>query len=197
MATRTVGGQAVNVTKTPKSLMYHVVEVVNDLVAAVNEMRTDSNALSDKILSTPTLAVGSDATQVGHLGFVFNVGGTMYFKAANATGVTLTTVVTLPASVYGAVAFDISTDLTVDSINATGLTTGYTNATLAIAAIPSVATNHIRMGYITIINSTAAFTLGATLSKATVTYTSTTPTAMVVVSAAAVDDISLRELGAP
>ena len=41
MATRTVPGSAVNVTETPKSLVYTLTELMNDIVALGNELRTD------------------------------------------------------------------------------------------------------------------------------------------------------------
>lgn len=198
MATRTIGGQSLNVTKTPKSLVYTLAELVNDLVAAVNELRTDSNAIGSVILTSPALALGSTNTNVATGVFLYTVSGTMYYKAAVTAG-TAPGTGTIGSGNFGAVAFDISTDGTIDARVCTGVTTGYTNATLAIAALPTASASHVRMGYITIRN-TAAFTLGdahLTLSSATVTYVSTTPTPLPVISAAAVDDISLRELGAP
>ncbi len=80
----------------------------------------------------------------------------------------------VPQGKFGAVAFDIGTDGTIDAIEASANATGYTTAALAIAGVPAAAASHARLGYVTASGSAAAFTFGTTLLDAantTVAYT--------------------------
>ena len=62
MATRTVPASAVNVTKTPKSLVYTLTELMNDVVALGNELRTDhaTNKVTIDQLETLAEELGAD-----------------------------------------------------------------------------------------------------------------------------------------
>jgi hypothetical protein len=63
MATRTVGtGEARPISKNPKSVMWVVMELINDLVALANEMRTDHAATKVTVDQLETLAeeLGTD-----------------------------------------------------------------------------------------------------------------------------------------
>ena len=80
----------------------------------------------------------------------------------------------IPQGTYGACAFDIGVDGTIDAIEATGNATGYASAALAAAGLPAPATGHARMGYVTATKSDGAFTFDTTnlnASNSTVAYT--------------------------
>lgn len=137
----------------------------------------DSTGLGDFMVSSAGLAVGSDAKNVSSTAFEYCINGTMYAKAAVTAGTAPGNDV-VPQNKYGACAFDIGTDGTVDAIEAADNATGYATAALAVADIPAIAADHVRLGYVTVIKTDGAFTFGTTeLSAANVTevYTSTTP----------------------
>lgn len=137
----------------------------------------DSSAMGDFIVSSAGLAIGSDAEKVSSTAFEYCINGTMYSKAAVTAGTAPGNDV-VPQSKYGACAFDIGTDGTIDAVEAADNATGYATAAAAVADIPAVGADHVRMGYVTVIKSDGAFTFGTTqLSAANVTevYTSTTP----------------------
>lgn len=147
----------------------------------INELRTDhgtfktvvddikSTLQGDYILTTPTLAIGSTATNVSNVAFNYVINGVPYAKAAVAAGTAPGNDV-IPQSTYGACAFDIGTNGTIDAIEAADNATGYASAALAAAGIPAVAADHARMGYVTVTKSDGAFTFGTTdLDAANVT----------------------------
>jgi hypothetical protein len=148
---------------------------VRDLV---NEQRTAlATALQGNyILSTPGLAIGSNKDDVANIAFQFSIGGIVYNKAAITTG-TGPGNDAIPQALYGACAFDIGADGTVDAVEATGNATGYASAALAAAGLPAAAADHARMGYVTATKSDGVFTFGTTLFDAantTVAYTNGT-----------------------
>jgi len=56
MATRTLGVNAgANVTKTPKSIVYTLAELMNDVVALANELRTDHATFKTQADAVETL----------------------------------------------------------------------------------------------------------------------------------------------
>jgi len=129
------------------------------------------------LLTTPTLAIGTTTSAVSSVYFNFSVDGTSYAKAAVAAGTPPGTS-TAPQNKYGAVAFDIGINGTIDATPATNNWEGFTTALLAIAGVPAVATDHVRMGYVTAMNTAAAFTFGTTgfdLGTVTEAYLSTVP----------------------
>jgi hypothetical protein len=157
--------------------------VVDATVTLANSIRTQIVATA--ILTKPGLKIGSTAQNVKNETFEFAIAGVRYVKDAVAAGTAPGNDV-IPQSKYGAVAFDIAADLTIDAIEAAANATGYASAALAIAGIPAVAANHVRMGTVTVIKSDGTFTFGTTaLSDASTTevYTDAT-TAMEGIGAA-------------
>lgn len=132
---------------------------------------------STGILVSPALAIGSTNTAVASGAFTFDIAGTGYAKAAVTAGTAPGNDV-IPKGKYGAVAFDIGADGTIDVVEATNNATGYATAALAVAGLAAAAPAHTRMGYVTAKNADDAFTFGTTALNAantTVTFTSTAP----------------------
>lgn len=141
--------------------------------ALVNDIRT--RLKGDSPVGRPALAIGDGAKQaVATAACDYQVDGVRYTVAADTTGVALGTTV-VAQSTFGAVALDVPiSGGTVVSTEAPANVTGYGSAVLAAAALPAVAAAHCRLGYITVSNSAAAFTLGTTALDAantTVAYT--------------------------
>lgn len=133
-----------------------------------------SVAGTNGVLSSATLAVGTDPTQVKTAAFTYNLNGVYYSKTA-VDGTTPGDDV-IPEDLYGAIALDIGTDGTIHVTEASANATGYATSALALAGLPTVATNHLRVGTVTAMKSDGAFTFGTTaLNAATVTeaYAST------------------------
>ena len=110
--------------------------------------------------------VPSSRQLVGTSIWSFDISGTIYTVPANLIGYSVGDDV-IPAGRYGAVAFDVGTDLVVHTIEATDNATGYTSEALARAGLPAVAANHARMGTVNISKSDGAFTCGVTALNAT------------------------------
>ncbi|OPY79155.1 MAG: hypothetical protein A4E65_01977 [Syntrophorhabdus sp. PtaU1.Bin153] len=147
--------------------------VVDDIKALVNSIR--NTLTGDSVIGKAGLAIGSTTTAVAHGAFYYAINGVLYLKAADGVGVAPGNDV-IPEDKYGAVAFDIGADGTVDVIEAAGNATGYNSAALAAAGLPAVGADHVRMGYVTAMKSDGAFTFGATdldAENTTVAYTDT------------------------
>lgn len=148
--------------------------------ALANSVKTQLNAIinylkGDFLLTGPALAIGSTAQNVSNVAFSYVINGALYYKAAVAAGTPPGNDV-VPQNKYGAVAFDIGTDGTIDAVEAAANATGYNSAALAVAGIPAVAADHVRIGNVTVVKSDGTFTFGTTaLSDANTTevYTST------------------------
>lgn len=137
----------------------------------VNDIR--SALKGDYMVSRPGLAIGSTTTAVSNVAFTYTINGVQYSKAAVAAGTAPGNDV-VPQSTFGAVAFDIGTDGTIDAVEAPDNATGYASAALAAAALPAAAADHARMGYVTATKSDGAFTFGTTdlnAANTTVAYT--------------------------
>jgi len=137
--------------------------------------RTEQIA-STGIKTGAALAIGTTNTAVANGAFTFDIGGTGYAKAATAAGTAPGNDV-IPQGTFGAVAFDIGADGTIDAVEATDNATGYASAVLAVAGLPAVAAAHTRMGNVTASKSDGTFTFGTTALDAastTVAYTSST-----------------------
>jgi hypothetical protein len=158
---------------------------INNLTTLANELRTDhatfkiavDSLLSafegDRLLTRPTLAIGSSTTAVSNIAFHYIVNGAVYYKAAVAAGTAPGNDV-IPQSTYGAVALDIDAAGTITVAEAAANSTGYASAALAIAGIAAVASDKVRMGTVTATKSDGAFTFGTTALNAantTVAYT--------------------------
>lgn len=125
------------------------------------------------VVSKPGLAIGGTTTDVSSVAFDYLINGVQYSKAAVAAGTAPGNDV-VPQSKYGAVAFDIGANGTIDAVEAPNNAVGYDTAALAVAALPAVASDHSRMGYVTATKSDGAFTFGTTALNAantTVAYT--------------------------
>lgn len=135
-------------------------------------------ATSDFVLNNPTLAIGGTTTAVSTVAVNFVINGVQYYAAAVAAGTAPGNDV-IAQSKYGAVAFDIGANGTIDAIEATGQAAAqFTTAALAVAALPACASDHVRLGWVTATKSDGAFTFGTTALNAansTVVYYSTVP----------------------
>ena len=138
------------------------------------------------VIGVPALAIGSNADDVANALFHYMIGGKHYIKAAITTGTGPGNDV-IPQSAFGAVAFDIGADGTMDAVEATANATGYASAALAVAGLPAAASGHARVGWVTATKSDGAFTFGTTTLDAantTVAYTDA-PTLANAITAAA------------
>lgn len=155
-------------TGLQQSDLVKFLENVRDLV---NNFQTYLKATV--LVTKPVLAIGSSAPNVSNQAFAFSIAGVQYIKAAVAAGTAPGNDV-VPEDTFGAVAFDIGADLTIDVVEAAANATGYASAALAIAGIPAVAAGHVRMGTVTATKSDGAFTFGTTnlnAANSTVVYT--------------------------
>ena len=149
--------------------------VQNTQPSAGDMMRCVSSlAAATGVVTSATLAVGTNPVQVKTATFTYNIKGVYYTK--NAVDGTVPGDDVIPEDLYGAIALDIGTDGVIDVTEATANATGYATSALALAGLPTVATDHLRIGTVTAMKSDGAFTFGTTsLSAATVTeaYAST------------------------
>lgn len=161
--------------------MQNVTDLINEMQTDHATTRSTLAALvtalqGDWILTSPGLAIGSTPTAVANVAFDYVINGVPYKKAAVAAGTAPGNDV-IPQALYGAVAFDIGTDGTVDAVEATANATGYASAVLAAAGLPAAAADHARMGYVTATKSDGTFTFGTTelgAANTTVAYTNFT-----------------------
>lgn len=150
--------------------------LVDDIKARYNNLADifGVNAAGCVLWNIPTLSLGSTPQNVATTAFYYLIQGKLYLKAAVAAGTAPGNDV-VPQNKYGAVAFDIGADGTIDAVEATGNATGYDDASSAVIGLPAVASNHVRLGYITAIKTDGDFTFGTTALNAansTVTYNS-------------------------
>jgi len=157
---------------------YTLDDWLDELRAVVAENKALVNALKASftagLLSAPTLAIGSgDKTAVASALFYYMIAGTIYAKAADTAGTEPGNDV-IPDGKFGACAFDIGVNGTIDAVEAAANATGYNSAALAIAGIPAVASAHVRMGTVTAKDTGEAFTFGTVAldhAGSTVAYT--------------------------
>jgi hypothetical protein len=130
------------------------------------------------VITSAGLAIGSTTTAVSTTAFAYYINNTVYTKAAVVAGTAPGNDV-IPQSKYGAVAFDIGVNGTIDAVEAYSNAVGYTSAALAVSGLPPVEDEHVRLGYVTATKTDGAFTFGTTALNAvnsTVAYTSSAPT---------------------
>lgn len=159
-------------------LLDNIKDIVNELQADHATFKTAVDGIIAKlqgnyVIGVPALAIGSTPTAVSTALFHYFIGGKHYIKAAVAAGTAPGNDV-IPQSTYGAVAFDIGADGTIDAVEATANATGYASAVLAVAGLPAAATAHARIGWVTATKSDGAFTFGTTqldAANTTVAYT--------------------------
>ena len=157
---------------------YTLDEWLDELRLVVSDTMTLANALKASftagLMSAPGLAIGSgDKTAVANALFYYMIAGTIYAKAADGAGTEPGNDV-IPDGKFGACAFDIGINGTIDAVEAAANATGFDSALLAIAGIPAVASAHVRMGTVTAKDTGAAFTFAAVAldhAGATVAYT--------------------------
>jgi cell division septation protein DedD len=132
--------------------------VVDDIKTLVNDIR--AKLKGNYILSSAAgAAVDGDKPKCGTSEFWYCIGGKMYVKAAVAAGTAPGNDV-IPQNKYGAVAFDIGADGTIDVIEAGDNATGYDSAALAKAGLAAAAADHARVLTITAMDTDEAFTFG-------------------------------------
>ncbi len=156
--------------------------VVDDIKSLVNDIR--SKLKGDHVVTCPDLKIGADTTAVKCEAFTYMINGVLYYKASTETEPGNDVV---PQNKYGAVAFDIGADGTIDVVEAPANAAGYDSAALAAAALPAVAADHARMGYVTAMKDNGAFTFGTTdLNDANTTEAYTNGTSAMTAIGAAV-----------
>lgn len=167
-----MGGQTDNLNNMcPAAKGCNLGTFLNTIVTLTNDIR--AKLKGNYILTSPALAIGSTVQNVASGAFDYSVGGKPYKKAAVAAGTAPGNDV-IPQNKFGACAFDIGADGTIDAIEAPANATGYDSAALAAAALPAPEAGHARMGYVTAKKSDGAFTFGTTALNAantTVAYT--------------------------
>lgn len=159
-------------------LLDNIKDIVNELQADHATFKASVDGIIAKlqgnyVIGVPALAIGSTPTAVSTALFHYFIGGKHYIKAAVAAG-TAPGNDEIPVGLYGAVAFDIGADGTIDAVEATANATGYASAVLAVAGLPAAATAHARIGWVTATKSDGAFTFGTTqldAANTTVAYT--------------------------
>ena len=125
----------------------------------INAMR--AMMIGDTLDGETGLALGSTKPNVANIAFDFHINGKEYSKAA-VSGGTVLAGDNIPQNLYGAWALDIGINKTIDITPATANATGYASAILALAGIPAVAADHIRMGTVSVIKTDAVFIPGTT-----------------------------------
>jgi hypothetical protein len=153
-----------------------LVQDVKQIIAAFN---TGATALGAAFIANYPLTkaglkitTGGAAATARSEALTYSIAGVQYSLTAQAALSCGTDVV--PSGKYGAIAFDVGTDGTVDTIVAPANATGYASAAAAVAALPAPATGHARLGTITATKSNGAFTFGTTnldAASTTVAYT--------------------------
>lgn len=133
----------------------------------------------DYIFNDPNIAVynSSGTHKVQHDALYFIVNGVLYTKATASITLSGDAV---PQAKYGAWAFDVGVNGTVDVTPAAANATGYTTAALAAAGIPAAASDHARLGYMTVTRASpnGTFIPGTTeigATGVTAAYTDLTP----------------------
>ncbi len=140
--------------------------MADDTKTLVNQIRT--SLLDDYLDSAAGLAIGSTKPNVANIEFDFHLAGVEYNKTINAVGTALSGD-DVPQSLYGGWALDIGANKTIDITPAAANGTGYASAVAAIAGIPAVAADHVRLGTVTAIrvdvdflNSAPSLAIGTT-----------------------------------
>lgn len=124
-------------------------------------------------VSLPGLAIGTTPANVSNVAFDYQVAGVRYTKAAVAAG-TVPGNDVVPQNTYGAIALDIDSAGTITIAEAADNAAGYSSAELAVSDIPSVASTKARMGTVSVVRTSGAFTFGTTSladGDTTVVYT--------------------------
>lgn len=195
MATRNVTQSGANAASG--STIYTLAELINDLVALANELRTD---LRTQILAgDPGFAINSNFDVANASAFTYMIDGVPYNLAASQNFDTGTSA-SLSQGKWGVIL------LSVDSSGSTNVTWDagdYADEATALANIPATPSGECPVGIVTVqAHASNSFTAGTdalnggsggNAAQAT-NYYDGTPNP---VAAAAVDDISFTATGAP
>ena len=176
------------------AFLTNTITMVNGLKTLLNSIR--NTLAGDSLMCAPGLAIGSDTSAVAHAALHYTINGNIYYVAADAVGTKPGNDV-IPTGKYGAVAFDIDATGTIGVSEAAVNATGYNTALLAIAGIPALASDKVRLGTVTATKSDGNFTFGTTALNAansTVAYTSATTALASVGSAISTADLALTGL---
>ena len=170
-----IDSQTVQDPQMLADVLNHMDVETDALRTLANDIRTKLNAfVANGMLTSAALKIGSTPQNVYTALCMFTVSGIVYTKAEVAAGTAPGNDV-IPEDKYGAVAFDIGANGTIDAVEATANATGYDSAVLAVAGLPAVEAGHVRMGYVTAMKSDGTFTFGTTSladGTSTVAYTS-------------------------
>lgn len=119
--------------------MRGVSDVLNEMSTALEQVQSKSYVLTDV-----SAAIGTCQLKVSLAATDYTVNGIQYSKTAVANQA-LPACATVPTAKYGAFAWQIGSDGTVDGVAATANATGYSTAAAALAGLPAVSSNHARM----------------------------------------------------
>ena len=119
----------------------------------------------NRVTSATALAIGSTVQNVANGAFTYYLSNTSDSIAAVAAGTALSGD-TVPQGSYGAWRLEVSVDGTIDIIQASSNLYGYDSANEAIAGLPSVSSNHVSMGTVTVIHASGDFVPGTTALNA-------------------------------
>ena len=138
------------------------------------ELFFDTYPEDEQYITEPGLAIGSsDTAAVLNAAFSYIIAGNSYTKASSETS--FSGLDTVPQNTYGAFSLTIDSDGTITINQASGNSTGYDTASLAIAALAIADGNEAYLGVVTVISTdSGGFVPGTTaLSAAAVTDTYT------------------------
>lgn len=136
----------------------------------IDELKTTLNTVlsglgGDYLDNLASLAIAADTVGVAHLAIEFHINGAEY---AIDGGDLVMAGDNIPTLKYGAFAFEVGVNGTVDIVPATANGTGYTSSVLALAGLPAVAADHTRLGTLVVQNGSAGnFEPGVTALNAT------------------------------
>lgn len=117
---------------------------------------------SDGLLSQPALSMGTTKDRVATEAFDYVIANVAYSKSAveDGTGPTDTTI---PQDKWGLFGFEIGSNGTIDNNDAADNNDpGYETEADAIDALPSVSSDHIMIGYVTVMSTNASGFVGDT-----------------------------------
>lgn len=136
-------------------------DVLTELKAAVAE------AANSAPMSSPALAVHACTAYVNIAATYNNIQGNL--KLVSAAKQTLSAVGSaIPATKYGAYAFQVGSNGTIDTVAASGNGTGYASGALALAGLSAAPADHSRLGTLTVYAGTSStFTPGTTALSGT------------------------------
>lgn len=175
---------------TLHTFLSNVVTKVNALDASTDDLVGSLDG--DNVLSDP--GCSSSTTDMTHDEIIVTIGGVMVFAAADAS-VTLGDSDTTDNGEVAGYALDIGLNGTVDAIAAADNAGGnYTTAAEALAALPAVASDHVRLCTLTVVADTGTFVAQTDAiddSNTTATFTDTAQALAALTAVSDTDDLTL------